>query len=343
MVKTTTKTLSYYTLFIPVILLTFLIAYTQTEHYISISQELSPYILMDLIGLIPLVYFIIIRKTQIPNYTVLPVMILGMYLGSYILPADQQFYLSTIKKYGIPFIELTVLGIILFKVRKAMKTFSKLRGESNDFYAVLKMTCEELFPAKIAGLFVSEISVVYYGFLNWSSLNLRENEFSYHRRSGTPAVFGALIFIVAVETFAVHIVLQKWSITAAWILSILSVYTALQLLGFARSLSKRPIILSDDKLSLRYGILNEVEIEYNDIEFIELSRKALKYNDEVRKFSMLGDLESHNVVIHCNVVQTMKGIYGITKKFKTLALHIDDKDRFRDLLNDKISESKETE
>jgi len=319
---------SIFLLSIPFLLFICVLFVARSSQFIEHSQSLSTYLILDLLLTIPLIYFLIVRRTKIPNTTVIPVVFIGLITGYYALPIEEHYYLDIFRKFGVPVIELSVLAFVIWKVRKAIQVFRSNNNPDSDFYTVLRRTCREIVQGRMADFLVSEISVLYYGFLNWKKPHLGENHFTYHKKSGSPALFGALIFIIFVETIAVHLILLQWSYWAALILSILSVYTGFQLLGFGRSLSQRPIILDEDRLVLRYGILNESVIKIKEIESLELTRKTLKFDNEVRKFSLLGELESHNVVIKCRLPQVMKGIYGITKSYSTLALHVDEKERF---------------
>ena len=314
---------------IPFFLLFSIFIFTQSASFINNADTLSAYLILDLLLTVPLVYYLVIRKTEIPKTTVVPVIIIGLIMGYYLLPVDQHHYLDMFKQFGVPVIEVSVMVFIVLKVRSAIKKFKANKETNSDFYTVLQSTCREIVPGRMSSFLASEISVIYYGFLNWEKPILSENEFTYHKKSGSPAMFGALIFIVFVETIAVHIVLLQWSHLAATILSILSVYTGLQLLGFMRSLSKRPTVIGENELILRYGVLSETTIQLEDIESIELSRKTVEINDEARKLSILGDIESHNIIIKCKVPQKLEGIYGITKSYTTLAFHIDEKERFK--------------
>ncbi len=322
---------------IPFLLLLSVTLITQSRQYLDYSRTISPYLILDLLVTIPFIYFLIIRKTKIPNTTVVPMVFFGLIMGYYILPIEEHYFLDLFKKNAIPVIEISVFIIVILKVRKTVSSFKANKKQGIDFYDVLQETCKEIIPGRMSVFLASEISVVYYGFLNWGKPVLTKNDFTYHKKSGSPALFGALIFIVVVETLSVHIILLQWSHLAAIILSILSIYTGIQLLGFSRSLSQRPITIDKDTLILRYGILNESFIRISDIESVELSRKTLKYNDEVRKFSLLGDLESHNVIIRCKNTQVIEGIYGIiTRSYSTLALHIDERERFKEMIEDEM-------
>ncbi len=127
-----------------------------------------------------------------------------------------------------------------------------------------------------------------------------------------------------------------WSQLAAWILSGLSIYTAIQVLGFGKSLSKRPILIKENRLILRYGILNEVEILVSDIKTIELSTKPMKQDNLTRTLSPLGELESHNMIITLNKENTLTGIYGIKKRFNVLGLHIDEPTEFKERIDNAL-------
>jgi hypothetical protein len=104
----------------------------------------------------------------------------------------------------------------------------------------------------------------------------------------------------------------------ACILTILSVYTAIQVIGFARSLSKRPISINQNSLFLKYGILNETEIPFPTIEKFELSGKSIENETMVKTLSPLGSLEAHNVIIRLNEEQELIGLYGIKNKTRLL-------------------------
>lgn len=296
------------------------------------NDPLNFAITADLLLTVPLVYLFLIRKTAIPKTTAVPVMVIGLLIGLYFLPKESQTYLVLFKTWGLPIIELSVLTFVVLKVRSAISKYKHLKGASPDFFSALKSTCHEVLPKSAVMPVVTEISVIYYGFLNWRTRILQKNEFTYHRESGTPALMGAFIFIIIIETFVFHLLLAKWSVIAAWILSALSIYSVLQIFGFARSLTKRPILIVENSLILRYGILNEVKIPLSDIESLELTSQSVE-NLGFAKLSPLGEMESHNVVISLSKENTMVGLYGIKKRFKVVGLHVDEPKKFKEQID----------
>ncbi|WP_295834116.1 hypothetical protein [uncultured Winogradskyella sp.] len=296
------------------------------------TARLSPLITIDVILTIPLVYFLLIRKTSIPKITVIPITITGVILASYIIPEENQSLLSLFKTWVLPIVELFVLAYIIFKVRKTIRLFKENR-EANaqaDFFTILKQTSTDILPKFIVIPFATEIAVIYYGFIHWKKRKLKTNEFSYHKNSGSIGLYMALILLIAVETVSLHALLSKSSnMVGVWILTILSTYTGIQIFGFAKSLLKRPIIIENDKLYIRYGIMKETEIEINTVACVEISSKDLEKNSEVTKMSLLGGLEAHNLIIHLKQPNTIVGLYGIKKEYQSLALSIDKKEEFK--------------
>lgn len=295
----------------------------------SNSDLLTLGITLDFLLTIPLVYFLLIRKTDIPKTTVVPVLIVSIVAASYLLPTSQQQYLSLFKVWGLPFIEMTVLTFIILKVRSMVRRYRKEKVHGPDFFTALKETCYEFLPKSVVVPFATEIAVIYYGFINWKQRDILENEYTYHKTSGTPALLGAAFIIIAVETLVLHILLGYFSQIAAWILTGLSIYTAIQVLGIAKSLARRPIVCHNDKLMLRYGIMGEAEIELENIQSVVLSAQSTGFDPPIVRLSPLGDFEKHNVVITLKEDRTLTGLYGFKKQYRVLALHLDKPSEFK--------------
>ncbi|MFH6770293.1 hypothetical protein V8G56_16200 [Gaetbulibacter aquiaggeris] len=323
---------------IPILIIGMMITLAKSSIFSSNPNKLSIGITFDLLLTVPIIYFLLIRKTSIPKTTVLPFLIIGIIICSLILPAENQYYLNLFKTWVLPILELSILSFVIFNVRKALKRYKEKKTESIDFFTTLKSTCYEILPKGVVIPVVTEIAVFYYGFIHWKKRKLKDNEFTYHKDSGTVTLLIAIIFIVAIETITFHILLAKWNITAAWILSFLSIYSGIQLFGFLKSMYKRPISIENDKLFLRYGIMNETTIDLVDIESIEISSKDIELNNETRKLSFLGELESHNVIIRLKKENTLIGLYGIKRKYKNLVLYVDKKNEFKNQISNALQQ-----
>jgi len=317
---------------IPLLIIGLMIFIAKSSIFINNSNSLATGITFDLLLTVPFIYFLLIRKTNIPKTTVVPFLILGIVISSIILPSENQHYLNLFKTWVLPIVEISILSFVIYNVRKGIKHYNLNKNESFDFFTTLKSTCYEILPKGFVIPVVTEIAVFYYGFIYWKKRDLKENEFSYHKESGTVALLIVIIFLVAIETAVFHILLEKWSNVAAWILTFISIYSGIQIFGFLKSMFKRPISIENNKLFLRYGIMNEATINIEDIESIELSSKDVELNKETRKLSFLGDLESHNLIIKLKKENTLIGLYGMKRTFKNLTFHVDDKIKFKYLV-----------
>ena len=322
----------------PVFLIGLMLFLVKSPLFKSNTSALAIGVSADLILTIPLIYYLLVRRTNIPNITVVPLLFLCTAFGFYIIPAEEQGLLNIFKTWGLPLIELFILFTIIKNLRKGIQLFKKKQGTSPDFYSILKATCNELLPKGVSAVFATEITVFYYGFVKWTKRHLKQNEYSYHKNSGTISLLIGILLIIVIETVALHFFILKWDETVAWIVTILSIYTGLQIFGFMKSMTQRPFKIEKDTLQLSYGIMNETRIDLNTIESIVLTSKDLEEGKHNRKLSIFGDLESHNVILHLKTENTLKGIYGINRKYKVLAFYVDNRFEFEKQLNQAITE-----
>ncbi|MCH4822084.1 hypothetical protein ML462_02775 [Gramella lutea] len=333
MLRATSSKHTFLIFFLPLFLITCLVFLTAVAGFRENADLLSIGLTFDLLILIPFLYFLLIRKTKIPKTTILPIMILGLIICKFIIPAENQYFLDLFKTWGIPVAEVFVLGFVVHKVYLALKIYRSNNQENADFYNVLKKSCKEIFPAPLVIPMVTEMAVFYYGFFNWRKRDLKDHEFHYHKESGSIALFSAIIFLILVETVVLHILLAMWNETLALILTVLGLYSIMQLFGFTRSLSKRPVYIVDKKLFLNYGIMKETVIDLKNIVTVEISSRDIELDSDTAKLSLLGNLESHNIILHLKKEETLTSLYGKRKNFKIIALHIDDKLKFKEQID----------
>lgn len=321
---------------IAIFLMGLLILITKSSLFEMNPNVLSLTITLDLLISIPLIYYFLIRKTKIPKTSVSSIIVLGLIVGVIIIPIDNQQYLNLFRIWFLPVVEITVVLFVVYEVRKMLRK-NKKKGEIIiDFFTAFKNTCYKIIPRPLVAPLATEISVIYYGLFYWKKRVQRINEFSYHKNNTVISTFVTVIFVLAIETLAFHILLMGMSNKAAWILTFCSLYTIVQILGFLKSIVKRPISIEKNTLSLRYGILRETYINLKDIESFEITTKQIKFNKETKRFSPLGEFDGHNVILRLNKVNVYSGFYGIKRKFKTIAFYVDNKEEFKNQLEDAL-------
>jgi hypothetical protein len=325
---------------VPLVLLTIVVLMVLLSPFFTRTGILSWAATFDLLVTIPVVYFLLVRRTNIPKITVVPLFMAGIVIASLLLPTEHQQPLRWVKTWFLPVVETVLLVLIVIKVRGAVKQFKAAQTATPDFYTALQSACAGVLPKWAVPVFATEIAVLYYGFIHWKRVPLQTNEFTYHKKSGTQALLIAFIFLVAAETAVVHLLLSAWSVTAAWVLTGLSTYTAVQLLGFLKSISRRPIAIVGHQVYLRYGILNEAVIATEHIESAELRTQLHQAAEDTRYLSPLGEIEGQNIVIRLKQETTLHGLYGINKTCRAIALLVDDAGGFKKELDSVINASR---
>ncbi|MEO9485458.1 MAG: hypothetical protein ABJG47_18505 [Ekhidna sp.] len=310
-----------------------------SSHFTANPSGLSLAITFDLLVTTPVIYFLIIRKRNIPKTTLVPVFILGIVIASIILPSEHQFYLSQVKTWFLPFLEIGVVTYLIITIRKAFRKFKQHEHTSIDFFTTAKTAAEDIMPKALSTAFATELSIFYYGFISWKKRELAAHEFSYHKTTSTRMILGVFVFLIIIEAFAVHLALQHWSATVAWILTILSIYACLQVFGIVRSLSKRPVTIEDDALILKYGVMGESMIPLSQIKAVREQTKSLTDSKEIVYLSPFKDMEGHNVVIEVERPAQLASFYGFKKTYSTIVVYLDDPKAFVNELAQAITPS----
>ncbi len=298
---------------------------------------------IDLTLLIPVIYFLCIRKSRIPNITVVPVFVLSMVLASQLIPSDYHQTLDYVK-YLIPVVELSVISFILFNLYKTFRAYDHEKREQKKRQGFLETVTEATTKAygqgAFANAFATEISVFHYAVIGWNPQieAPRGDRYTYHKESGYFAFLGVVLFALVAETAVFHLLLMQWSNVAAWILTALSIYSLFFVLGDFNAIRKRPIYFTEEGIKVRIGLRWRVFIPFEEIESVEL-RIPDKEKEEFANFIVAGEA---NTVINLKSEVTAKGLYGFKKTFTMLALGMDNRHDFEAKLNERIKSTPET-
>lgn len=194
----------------------------------------------------------------------------------------------------------------------------------------VRLLTKRVLPNILLRILRMEAQVLYYAFFAKPPVELKRNEFSYHQKSGVIALLGAFVGAIAIETVVVHLLLERWNNTAAWIATALSLYGILQLIALLRSLPRMPIILDEERqvLTLRYGFFALATLPLADIESIILSRRVVQ-SDEVLPLSPVGAIGGQNIIIKVFTHLDLHGLYGGQKVCRSVAFFVDQPEVFK--------------
>ena len=218
------------------------------------------------------------------------------------------------------------------------RRYKEAAAQGHDFYNAFNLAAKQVLGNKAGDFFSKEISMIFYSLLRWKKVPITESDYTYHKKSGITTIWVFILFLVIAETVAVHFLLGLWSPIAAWILTVLSIYGGVQILGISKSMKQRPIKVKDDHLYVRYGILKEATVPLTQIESFEKNTKPVEDAalEEYATLSPLYGMEGSNVRIAFREPVTLKMLYG-KKEVPGVALYIDEVDDFVKTLDEQLA------
>ncbi len=292
------------------------------------SQALAAGMAVDLVVIVPLAfYFLVVRRRGWHAVRVAPVVILSLVLAAQILPADHQQTLR-ILEYLVAPLEIGVLGWIIWRTATTLRKAD--RDHSADPLNQLRKVALELVNhERLAGLFASEIGVFYYVFGSWRSRPHAPagwSTFSCHQRSGQAGLVFGLLFLTLAEVLAVHFLLARWSLLAAWIFTSISAYGALWLVADFRATVLRPTLVGPRNIVLRAGLRWTVDLPRVQIE--SMGRTEPQAGQQKINLGLMGGA-SHWLILKEPILA--HGPYGISKQVLAIGLSPDNVRQWEEL------------
>lgn len=222
---------------------------------------------LDFIVGIPLgFYLFVIRPRKLSLLAVIPVIWIGYGLSVFALESADAGVLPYLLVVLIP----AELAIAFRECLKVAQVYKSARKASADPMVWFKETMLYLVrkdaPASMAA---AELSVWYYALLSWRKKPYvlpGDKAFSYHNAGGYMSMMLGLALAFPVEIVGVHLLISQWSVAAACVVTALSVYAVIWLVGDARARVMRPVAIGNDCVRLECGIQMEAVIPLSEIE-----------------------------------------------------------------------------
>ncbi|GAB4317652.1 MAG: hypothetical protein Kow0074_06390 [Candidatus Zixiibacteriota bacterium] len=294
----------------------------------SRSQVVAAALTLDFTFAAPaLAYFLFVRKRRLPWLTIVPFVVVGFAMATVTLPDDHHLTLNVLRYLAIP-AELALLGYLAVQAHHAYRRGFRTNG---DFATRLRTVTRHALKSRIpADIVTTEIALLYYALGRRREQPISGHIFTVYREvTYGPVLFGLMV-VLFFETIGVHLLVGQWSTTAAWILTGLSVYAMIWLIGDYRAMVARPIHLTDDHLKLRVGLRWEADIPRDCIASIEMVGSLNPDTRGALKVSLLGQ---PNVRLRLKKPVDVVGMYGILKTTQEIWFTVDNPSSFWKLAN----------
>src|SRR5215831_10492502 len=179
-----------------------------------------------------------------------------------------------------------------------------------------------------ASALATEAAVFYYALAAWNRkpfVPRGTRGFSYHRRNAYAAILYAVVGAAVVEMGVVDLLVRARHVTAANVLFVVDVLAAIWLLGFARAVQLRPIVLTADSLLIRNGLAASVDVPVADAT-IEFGRVRAPAKGTPRY--LRAAMGQPNALITLREPAMVRRAYGRTRLVDRIGLVLDDPKSF---------------
>lgn len=193
---------------------------------------------------------------------------------------------------------------------------------------IVRFLAYSINPRIIADM-ATEASIFFYAFASWGRKPFvpeGARGFSYHRRNASVATLYTVFFASLVELVAVHLLLRTVAPRADIALLVVSAFGAIWILGFVRSVQLLPILVTDDSLQVRMGLIWRLDIPRTAIESIDFGR--VNAPPKRTPGYLRAALGEPNVLVTLRAPLRAHGSYGIVRDVTRVGLVIDDLKEF---------------
>ena len=272
----------------------------------------------DLTITVPLLYwFFVVRAGKAPALTIAPVFVVATLAASLLVPRGHQQFLRDLGRVAVPLAEVALLGAVAWRLRR-------VRGKN----AIREL----LGDTRVADVVESEVLVFRYAFTGWRSEPeaVDGRPITFHQRSGWPVILAGILLLIAAEGLGMHLLLARWSPTAAWTWTAFDLWAAIWLLGDCNALRLHRSYLTNDTLHIRLGLRWSVSIPLSSIASIEEVREEKQWKrKDVLKVAIL---EEPRWLITLREPMIAHGLAGIRKEIRAVALLPDDDEAIQCLM-----------
>ncbi len=216
--------------------------------------------------------------------------------------------------------EAAIIVLIVIRARRLVRAVRARRRDGHGLAAALDMALRDLIPVPaVANVLACEIATVVLAITGW--FRTAPRGFTMHRRAGVVLFLGVLSVLAVIEAVVLHVILIRVAPTLAIVLTALSAYGLIWLIGSAHAIRLSPLRLTDAGVVIERGALRRTTVPREMIESAEPI--ALPVADAID----LSYVEP-NVLLTLREPVVVHGPFARTRKSTKLMLSVDERERF---------------
>ncbi len=291
------------------------------------------------LGIPALFYFLLVRPRKYSLLILFPVFLISLAIATVMIPSGNQHFLTSEKKI-VPLFEIVLIAYVISKISKVRKRYRELKVREYFFLDSVRQAVSDVFnDNKAVNILLTELLLMYLAFSGWflkfDSERIEHPAFTYHRKSSYSTILGVMIVLLCIETTAFHLIVLHWSRTVAIIMTGLSFYSLLWLIGDFNAIRLQPVLIKDDNIQMRIGLRWKATIPISAISSVDIGSGPPRNTKGYVRASVLGA----RVVLNLNQPFPVQGLFGMVRHPSRIGLSIDDTDRFRDEILNRVQAS----
>jgi hypothetical protein len=291
----------------------------------GLHPALPPAVAFDLLVVLPgLFYLCVVRRYHLPVSTVAAAFGGGLALSHWLLPGAGLPLLAWAGRLAAVG-EVATVGYGLVRLRRVQRGYRAAKVHSTDFIENLHAACLPVL-GRLTEAVVTEVAVLRYALLGgWAQPEASPGDqaFSTYQKSGFMAVLATFAGLSVVEAAAAHLIAGHWWPRGAWVLTGLSGYSLLWLLAHGQAVRCRPVLLTATTLVVRVGLVWRVAIPRAQLlSLAHLTDAPAAAPDLLNAARLL--LTPPNLLLTLAEPQRVRGLYGLHRPVRRLAIYVDD-------------------
>jgi len=222
-------------------------------------------------------------------------------------------------------VEGGLLVALILRLRKTRRIY-RIEKERQPYpIDALRIALASTMGRRLGAMIFGEVAVLWYALAGWrrrARASQPGKPFPGHRRNAYPAILGALMMAVVVETVVIHLLVSLWLGWVAWTFTALSLYSLVWLFGDFQAARFNPSLLRGSHLHLRTGLRWQADLAWTEIIGIHGDPPPEKHV----KMTLFGAPEFW---IECSDPTVVRGFFGIERHVRFIGLGVDDPEEFR--------------
>jgi hypothetical protein len=296
-------------------------------------------ITLDLLVGLPILFgLLLVQRLRLPWMTLAPVAVLAAVVAYRILPPNYRAPLDTLAQL-LPLVELALAAYVALQLRSLWRAYHAERSGARYVSDALDAAVRRMFGdtpfARVLAVELLLVGLALGGwFARYHAPRATMRTFTMHREG----VYGAFLFVVALllvgEALAAHLLVAHfWNDTAAWVLTALSAYGLLWLVGDFHALRLHPLVLEGETLHLRRGLLWRGSVLLDTVAGVRRPQRGDEKRADFVSLAPVGQGEF--LLVLCTPVEVL-GLLGMRRSVTLVGLSVDECAAFGEALGLKL-------